>query len=475
MMKTINKFDNCKTITIQSSDFSYKNSVKSLIDVFSEQALNGTVLWNKNVFNSIQGALKAIDDKISSQLSEIMHHESFSSLESSWRGLFNLVKESRPSSNLKVKVLDLSKKELSTDLSKASDFDQSHLFKIIYEREYGTAGGEPYGALLGDYYFDHSASDVDTLQKISQISATSFSPFLTAPSPQIFGLDSFSDLNKPRNLERIFSNNDYIKWNNLRSMDDARFLVMCLPRVLARLPYGSERSDTQSFNFIETPKFCWINAAYALAGRMTHSFNQTQWCTAIRGAESGGKVKNLPLYSFTSLDGDREILCPTEINITDRREIELSQLGFLPLCHYKNSDFAVFFGSQTLQNPPRYTDAEANANAAISARLPYIMASSRFAHYLKILARDKIGSFTNSSELANFLNRWILNYVNANPDSGDIMKAKYPLSEAKITVSPTPGKPGSYHAVAWLKPWLQLEELTASLRLVADIPKKLMN
>lgn len=287
-------------------------------------------------------------------------------------------------------------------------------------------------------------------------------------------------LNKPRDLEKIFQSSDYIKWRNLRNSPDSRFIALLLPRVLARLPYNAEQFPTESFHFVEEINdeqpyykygaYCWSNAIYTYGLRLAHAFEKYGWCTAIRGHEGGGKIDNLPLHYFISENGDYDLLCPTEVAITDRREAELSHLGFLPICHYKNTDYAVFFGAQTIQKPIKYDKKEATENSAISSRLPYIMASSRFAHYLKIMARDKIGSFTDMSELENWLNRWIINYVNGNSDSGQELKAKYPLAEAKVKVEPISNRPGSYQAVAWLKPWLQLEELSTSIRLVARIP-----
>lgn len=459
-----------------------KEKIKEMIDFFLNALFEGTVKWDKNVIYSLTRAIRKLDELISSQLSELMHHEKFRSLEGAWRGLHYLTHHTATGSNLKIKALNLSKKYLHKDLSKSSDFDQSQLFKIVYEKEFGTPGGEPYGILLGDYRFDHSPEDVELLNKLSNVAAAAFCPFVSAASPALFGLDSFSQLGKPRDLEKIFDGKEYIKWNALRESEDARFIVLTLPSVLARLPYGAKASAVDAFSFEEVSAgiqnralphdhYCWVNAAYALVERVTASFTTYQWCTAIRGAEGGGKVKNLPLHVFMSEEADLEVTCPTEVAITDRRESELSRLGFLPLCHYKNTDYAVFFGSQTLQKPTQYDNPSSTANAAISSRLTYIMATARFAHYLKIIGRDKIGLFVNVNEAEMALNNWILNYVNANADSGQEMKAKYPLAEAKIEVVPVPGKPGFYHAIAWLRPWLQLEALTASLRLVAAIPK----
>ncbi|PWC37553.1 type VI secretion system contractile sheath large subunit [Azospirillum sp. TSO35-2] len=456
---------------------------QELLRTLTQEALAGTVTFNKNLGQTINKAIAAIDAKISKQLNAIMHHEKFQKLEGSWRGLNYLVSNSETGSTLKIRVMNCGKKELYKDISKAVEFDQSNLFKKIYENEFGIAGGEPYGALIGDYEFTNHPDDMELLSGVSNVAAAAFAPFISAASPKLFGFEDMTELSKPRDLEKIFDSVEYTKWRSFRESDDSRFVTLTMPRVLARLPYGANTKPIEEFEYEEAPfdggvarpmhhnDYCWMNAAYAMGQRLTNAFSQYGWCTAIRGAEGGGKVENLPFHTFTSDDGDSDAKCPTEIGITDRREAELSKLGFLPLCHYKNQDYAVFFGAQTTQKPKKYDRPEATANAAISARLPYIMATSRFAHYLKIMGRDKIGSFMEASDCEAWLNRWILNYVNGNADAGQEMKAKYPLAEAKVQVKEIPGKPGSYNAVAWMRPWLQMEELTTSMRMVARIPQ----
>ena len=380
----------------------------------------------------------------------------------------------KPSTNLRIRLLNISKRECYRDLDKAVEFDQSQLYRKVYESEYGTPGGEPYAAIVGDYEFTNHPNDLDMLRHLSSVSAASFCPFISAASPELFGFETWTDLVKPRDLAKVFSTEEYAKWRSFRESEDSRFVVLTMPRVLARLPYGEATSPVEAFHFEENTceeDYCWMNASYAYARCLTRSFAEHSWCTAIRGAESGGKIENLPLHTFVSDDGDLNSQCPTEVGITDRREAELSRLGFLPLSHYKNTDYAVFFGAQTVHKPKIYDRPEATANANISARMPYIMATSRFAHYLKILARDKIGAFMEASDVEAWLNRWIMNYANGNANANAQLKAKYPLSEAKVQVTSVPGQPGSYQAVAWLRPWLQMEELTTSMRLVAKIPK----
>ncbi|WDE13882.1 type VI secretion system contractile sheath large subunit [Thalassomonas haliotis] len=457
---------------------------EELIRSLTEEALKGTVKWNKNLTVTFNQAIKVIDETISKQLSAIMHHDDFQKLEGSWRGLNHTVQNSETNATLKIRMMSLSKKELHKDLSKAVEFDQSQIFKKIYEAEFGTPGGEPYGALVGDYEFTNHPEDIETLSLMSNVAAAGFCPFISASGASLFGFDDWTELSKPRDLEKVFESLEYTKWRSFRDSDDSRFVTLTMPRVLARLPYGQATKVVEEFSFEEFlldetgtrsvttahDDYCWMNAAYAMATNMAQAFSQYGFCTAIRGAEGGGKVEGLPAHVFTSDDGDPDLMCPTEIGITDRREAELSKLGFLPLCHYKHTDYAVFFGSQSCQKPKVYDSHDATANAAISARLPYLMATSRFAHYLKVMARDKIGSFMEAEDVESWLNRWILSFVNASEGGGQEIRAKYPLADAKVQVKEIPGQPGSYNAVAWLRPWLQMEELTASLRLVAKIP-----
>jgi len=461
-----------------------RSRAEDLLRTLTDEAMKGTVTWNKNVTQTIQAGMKAIDKALSKQLAAIMHHPEFQKLEGAWRGLNYLVMNSETSAQLKIKVLNISKKELFKDVDKAVEFDQSQIFKKLYEYEYGMPGGEPYGALVGDYEFSNHPEDIGLLGKVSNVAAAAFCPFISAASPKLFGFDKWDELSKPRDLEKIFESIEYTQWKSYRESEDSRFVTLVMPRVLSRLPYGSSTKPIEEFEYEEieldvTGKakpvahehYSWMNAAYVQATKMTDAFSKYGWCTAIRGAEGGGKVEGLPAHVFTSDDGDADLKCPTEIGIGDRREAELGKLGFLPLCHYKNTDYAVFFGAQTTQKPKKYDRPEATANAAISARLPYIMATSRFAHYLKVMARDRIGSFMEASDCEAWLNRWIKNYVNGNKDAGQETKAKYPLAEAKVVVKEIPGKPGSYNAIAWMRPWLQFEELTTSLRMVASIPK----
>jgi type VI secretion system protein ImpC len=457
---------------------------KDLISALVNEATKGTITFNKDVTRTINEGIRAIDAVVSKQLAAIMHNPAFQQLEGTWRGLNYMVMNSETSAQLRIKVLNCSKRELFKDVDRAVEFDQSQMFKKIYENEFGQPGGEPYGALIGDFEFTNHPEDIDLLSKMSNVAAASFCPFISAAAAGLFGFDDWTELSKPRDLEKIFDTVEYTKWRSFRESEDSRFVALTMPRTLARLPYGANTKPVEEFNYEEVPlgpagesiavghdEYCWMNAAYVMGARLTDSFSKTGFCVAIRGTESGGKVEGLPAHIFKADDGDTDLKCPTEIAITDRREAELSKLGFLALSHFKNTDYAVFFGGQSVQKAKKYDRPEATANAAISARLPYIMATSRFSHYLKVIARDKIGSSMEREDVEAWLDRWIHNYVSADPKPSPEVKARYPLRDAQIQVTEVPGQPGVYNAVAHLRPWLQLEELTASMRMVARIPK----
>jgi type VI secretion system protein ImpC len=458
---------------------------QDLVRTLVEQAKRGTVTFDRNLPRTIERAIALIDKTLSNQLNEVIHDPKFLKLEGSWRGLHYLVMNSETGTNLKIRLLNASKRELNRDLTRAVEFDQSLLFRKIYENEFGTPGGEPYGALIGDYEWTNHPDDIESLRLISNISAAAFAPFISAAGAGMLGFEQWTELSRPRDLAKIFDTVEYLKWRGFRDSEDSRFVSLVMPRVVSRLPYGEATKPIDAFGYEEAPldahgvalpmphdHYCWMNAAFVMGTRLTEAFSRHGFCTAIRGAEGGGKVDNLPQHIFQSDDGDMDAKCPTEIGITDRREYELSNLGFLPLCHYKNQDFAVFFGAQTTQKAKEYDRPDATANAKISARLPYIMATGRFAHYLKVMARDKIGSFMEAADCEVWLNRWIKNYVNTNENAGAESKAKFPLREARVEVREIPGRPGAYNAIAYMRPWLQMEELTTSMRMVARIPER---
>jgi len=417
-----------------------------------------------------------IDTLIESQLNEIMHHPDFLKLEGSWRGLSYLVYKAETGEHLKLRLLNLTRQELQNDLDKAVEFDQSQLFKKVYEEEYGTFGGHPYSCLVGDFEFNRSPMDMDLLEKISGVAAAAHAPFISAAHPTLFDLDSFEHLNIPRDINKIMDSLELVQWHSFRNAPDSRYVSLVVPRVLMRLPYGPDTCPVEGLNFkedvgvAESNLFCWGNAAFVLAERMCNAFSLYRWTAAIRGVEGGGIVEGLPAYTFKTPDGDIALKCPTEVNITDRREKELSENGIIALCHCKGTDYAAFFGGQTSQKPKKYNLDDATANANLSARLPYIMAASRFAHYIKVIMRDKIGSFMSKDNVAHYLNTWIAQYVLLNDGAPQEVKAKYPLREARIDVFDVPGQPGSYTAVAYIRPHFQLEDLTVSIRLVAKLP-----
>ena len=442
-----------------------------------EEVMQGTVRVAKDIESTINARIADIDALLSRQLNEIMHAPELQKLEASWRGLHYLVHQSETSTMLKIRVLNVSKQDLLRDLERASEFDQSALFKKVYEEGYGVFGGEPIGALIGDYEFGRHPQDMALLEKISNVAAAAHAPFIAAANAQLFNLDSYTDLGMPRDLAKIFDTVEYAKWKAFRDSEDSRYVGLALPHILMRLPYGPETVPVEAFNFQEDvdgtdhSKYLWGNAAYAFGTRLTDAFAKYHWCAAIRGVEGGGLVEGLPTHTFKTDDGDIALKCPTEIAITDRREKELSDLGFIPLVHSKGTDYAAFFGAQSCQKARKYDTDAANANARLSTQLQYIMATSRFAHYLKAIMRDKIGSFMTRANCENYLNRWITNYVLLDDNASQEAKANNPLREARVDVSEVRGKPGVYRAVAFLKPHFQLDELTLSLRLVAELPQ----
>jgi type VI secretion system protein ImpC len=457
-------------------DESQKEWAKDLIGEFVKQVMQGAIVISKDTERMINARIAQIDRVISAQLNEIMHYPDLQKLEGSWRGLDYLVHQSETGDSLKLKVMNVSKKDLLKDMEKASEFDQSTLFKKIYEEEFGMFGGAAFGAIVGDYEFGNHPQDLSLLEKVSEVAAAAHAPFIAAASPALFNLDGFTDLGTPRDLAKIFQSVEYAKWKSFRDSEDSRYVALALPHILMRLPYGLANVPVEAFNYEEDvdgtdhSKYLWGNAAYALGTRLTDAFAKYHWTAAIRGVEGGGLVQGLPVHTFRTDEGDVALKCPTEIAITDRREKELADLGFVPLVHAKGTDYAAFFSTQTANKPKTYDTDAANANARLSSQLQYILAVSRFAHYLKSIMRDKIGSFMTRKNAEDFLNRWINNYVLLDDDAGQEMKARFPLREARIDVTEIPGKPGAYRAVAFLKPHYQLDELTISLRLVANLP-----
>lgn len=483
-----------QALQIVSTD---EQHAESLIKAFENMPEENQKTAKQNLIQGIQERIQEIDEQLTAQVNQVIHDPKLQRLEATWNGLHYLVYKSETGPRLKLKLLVVTKKELEDDLKKAVDHDQSALFKKIYEEEYGTFGGHPFSMLVSGEEFGVSGDDVQTLEKVSHVAAASHAPFLAGASPVLFELgDDFSGLGKPRDLSKVFEIPDElrIRFNEFRDSEDSRYVALTVPRVLIRKPFDSDTNPVDRFVFdenvvgddggvenvdgtkhydlakIDHAKYVWGSAAWVLAARITHAFSVYSWTGAIRGVEGGGLVEGLPIHTFKTDEGEVAMKGPTEVAITDRRERELDVLGFIGLCHRKSSAQAAFFGGQTTQRPKIYDLPEANANAALSSRLPYILAASRFAHYLKAIVREKVGSFETADTLGRYLNRWIGNYVLGRDDAGQEMKAQYPLREARVDVTEIPGKPGAYNAVVFLRPHFQLEELTTSIRLVAELP-----
>jgi type VI secretion system protein ImpC len=449
---------------------------RDMVKEFVNQVLQGHMTLTRDAEATIQARIAQIDRLISLQLNEVLHYPALQKLEGTWRGIKYLIDQSETNDMLKIKVLNTSKRDLLKDLQRAPEFDQSALFKKVYEEEFGVFGGAPFAALVGDYEFGRGPEEVELLERISQVASAAHAPFMSAASSDLLNLTSYTQLGAPRDIGKIFDSTEYAKWKSFRQSEDSRYVALTLPHILMRLPYGKDTKQVDAFDYEEAvdgsdhSKYLWGNAAYGLAARLTNSFARYGWCASIRGVEGGGLVEGLPAHTFRTDEGDVALKCPTEVAITDRREKELADQGLVPLVHCKGTDYAAFFSVQTANKPKLYDKDAANANARLSAQLPYILAMSRFAHYLKAMMRDKIGSFMTRQDCEKFLNQWISNYVCADDNASQAAKAKLPLREAAIQVSEIPGKPGAYRAVAFLKPHFQLDELSISLRLVADLP-----
>jgi len=473
----VSEFESLLNKEFKARDEQKQSAVQTAVRTLAQTALASTQLISGDVTRTISAMVAEIDRKLSEQINLIIHHEDFKALEGSWRGLHHLVNNTETDETLKIRVMNVSKTELKKSLKKfeGTAWDQSPFFKKLYEDEFGAPGGQPYGALVGDYFFDHSPEDVKMLGNIAQISAAMHAPFIAGTAPSLLGMDSWQELSNPRDLTKIFQTAEYASWRSLRESDDARYLGLAMPRFLSRLPYGAKTVPLDEFAFEEDTegadhnKYIWSNAAYAMGANITRAFKLYGWCACIRGTESGGIVEGLPVHSFPTDDGGVDMKCPTEIAITDRREAELAKNGFMPLSHYKNTDYAVFMGAQSLQKPAVYDDPDATANANLSARLPYLMATCRFAHYLKCMVRDKIGSFKEREDMEAFLNKWISQFCCDSKSAEDI-KARFPLAEARVEVQEIKGNPGYYTSKFWLRPHYQLEGLTVSLRLVSKLP-----
>ena len=473
----LGEFESLLNKEFKARDVQKQSAVQTAVRTLAQQALASTNLISSDAIKTISGIIAEIDRKLSEQINLILHHEDYKALEGTWRGLHHLVNNTETDETLKIRVLNISKTDLKKTLKKyeGTAWDQSPLFKKLYEEEFGMPGGQPYGALIGDYHFDHSSEDVKMLGNMAQIASAMHAPFITGAAPSVLAMDSWQELSNPRDLTKVFQTADYAAWRSLRDSDDSRYLGLAMPRFLSRLPYGAKTVPLEEFAFEEDTegadhnKYTWSNAAYAMGINVTRAFKRYGWCARIRGTESGGVVEGLPVHTFPTDDGGVDMKCPTEIAITDRREAELAKNGFMPLSHYKNTDYAVFMGAQSLQKPAVYDDPDATANANLAARLPYLFATCRFAHYLKCMVRDKIGSFKEREDMEIWLNKWISNFC-CDSKSAEDVKARFPLAEAKVEVLEVPGNPGYYKSKFHMRPHYQLEGLTISLSLVSKMP-----
>ena len=484
------------TVSLESSDFASllqkefrppsdkaKEAVENAVRTLAEQALVGTNLVSGDVLATIEGLIAQLDAKLTEQINLIMHAPEFQALEGAWRGLHYLVNNTETDTSLKIRVMNISKNDLSKTLKKfkGTAWDQSPIFKKMYEEEFGQFGGEPFGTIIADYYFDNSAPDVELLSNMAKIAAAAHAPFIAAANPTVMLMDSWGELANPRDLSKIFQTPEHAAWRSFRESEDARYVGLAMPRFLARQPYGAKTDPVEEFDFEEDTSaanskgYTWSNAAYAMAVNINRSFKEYGWCSRIRGIESGGAVEGLPVHSFPTDDGGVAMQCPTEIAISDRREAELAANGFMPLVHKKNTDFAAFIGAQSLHQPAQYDDPDATANANLAARLPYLFATCRFAHYLKCIVRDKIGSFAERDEMERWLTKWIMQYVDGDPaNSSEATKARKPLAAAEVVLEEVEGNPGYYTSKFFLRPHYQLEGLTVSLRLVSKVPSAKM-
>jgi type VI secretion system ImpC/EvpB family protein len=458
---------------------------KALVRWFGPETLRREASSRDRIARRLGEAIARIDTLLAEQVDAILHHQAFQRLEASWRGLKYLVEQADAPENVKIRVLNVSWQELARDAERAIEFDQSQLFRKVYSDEFGTPGGEPFGVLLGDYQVhlrpsaEHPIDDLEVLRSVSQVAAAAFAPFIAGAHPSLLGVENFTDLEQPLNLRRGFEQLDYLKWRAFRETEDARFVGLALPRVLMRPPYEDRGTRADGFRYAEDvagpdrSAYLWGNAAYAFGAVLVRAFATTGWLADIRGVqrglENGGLVSGLPVHCFSTEKWGLAAKSSTEVILTDRQEPELSDLGFMPLCHVKDTEYSAFYAAQSVAKAKKYDDPAATANARISSMLQYMLCVCRFAHYLKVIARDKIGGLAEPEALEDFLHRWLQNYVTSDSEAGPETKSKYPLREAKLRVREQPGRPGGYLCVAHLWPHYQLDQLVGALRLTTEL------
>lgn len=434
---------------------------------------------------TINREIAKIDEAITGQVNAILHHPSFQKLEGSWRGLRYLVDQQDDFEHVKIRMLNISWKQLVRDLDRSIEFDQSQLFRKVYSDEFGNPGGEPFSVLMGDYEIKpgfqsgNSMSDIDALGAISQVAAASFAPFLSSAHPSLLSLSSFSEFHRPSDWKGIFDQPEFRKWNSLRRTPDSRFLGLVFPRILMRKPYEMSDRAEYGFRFEEdcsgpgTNKLLWGNAAYALAAVTMRSFQQTGWPASIRGVRSreaeAGVVTGLPEYPFRTGEGKSSLHCPIETVITDKQESEMCEMGFMPLCHCKDSNRAAFYSAPSVQQAEHFDEKFASVNARISSMLQYMLCVSRLAHYIKVIGRDKVGSYAEAIDCENYLNEWLQQYITQDEQAPLDVKAQFPLRAAQVSVREQPGKPGQYFCTIHLQPHYDLDDIVSSITLSTEL------
>ncbi|BAQ71483.1 type VI secretion protein (plasmid) [Rhodovulum sulfidophilum] len=476
----LSEFQDILKQTIKPRSDIAAREVDNAVTALAREALGSSELIAEDVIDTLDAMIARLDEKLSEQVNEILHADEFQQIESSWRGLAYTLNNAETDASLRVKVLNISKPELQAMMRRypGAKWDKSPLHTMIYEQNLGTLGGKPFGALVGDYYFDHSSPDVNLLQSVARISEASLAPFISGTAPELLGLDSWNEISVPPDLSEIFETPEYAQWNSLRDSENSRFVALVAPRVLAREPYGpNSNAVVEEFNFVEETdghggrNYAWMNAAHAMAANINRAFKDHGWTVRIRGVTSGGEVANLPTHLFDTGDGAKDMKCPTEVSITDRREGELSKAGLIGLIHRQHTDKAAFIGAQSLYRPKKYVDDLATASDNMSSRIPYIFAVSRFAHYLKVMVRDKIGQSPDRLQLEKELQAWVNKYVSGNPESASEMeKARKPLAGAKVEVIEDELNPGYYQGKFYLRPHFQLEGMDIGMSLVSRLP-----
>jgi type VI secretion system protein ImpC len=421
-----------------------------------------------------------IDNKMSLQLDAIMHNDQFQKLESAWRSLKYLVDKTNFRENIKVEILNVGKDDLLEDFEDSPEIPKSGLYKTVYTAEYGQFGGKPYGAMIGNYEFGPSPQDIKLLQYVASVGAMAHAPFIAAAGPQFFGVDDFQKLPQLKDLKSIFEGPQYTKWQSFRESEDARYVALALPRFLLRLPYGPDTQPVKAFNYEESVRashehYLWGNAAFTFASRLTDSFAKYRWCANIIGPMGGGAVEDLPLHQYEAM-GAVQTKIPTEVLISERREFELAEEGFIGLTMRKGSDNAAFFSANSVQKPKFFgiskEGKQAELNYKLGLQLPYMFVINRLAHYLKVIQRENIGTWKERTDLDRELNEWIRQYVADQENPSASVRSRRPLRQAQVTVDDVEGEPGWYRVGLKVRPHFKYMGADFTLSLVGKLDKE---